>query len=239
MIFHGTRLSRSFSFLGAIVAANFSLAFGGEQAGSSSLKLAEALKAELSREFPGAKIDLLGPPRWLGGGVVESIASLSVDAHQGKGQARIFAQTEEGARVEGVAAFVARTRCYSVTRRISPAEKLSSENLKLKEVDLASGSTHEMRGLILTEDTHVDRLEARQTFLSGQCLTSNGVQRIPDVRRGDTVKIRLISSGLSVVTLGIAEEPAYVNGALRVMASKTKRQLLGKLLPDGLVEVGL
>ena len=44
---------------------------------------------------------------------------------------------------------------------------------------------------------------------------------------------------MSLTTAGTAEEPAYFDAPVRVMAAKTKRELVGKLLAGGVVEVRL
>jgi flagella basal body P-ring formation protein FlgA len=91
----------------------------------------------------------------------------------------------------------------------------------------------------LIQDAELMHLESRQTILQGQFITSSAVQRIPDIRRGDSVRIRMISGGLAVSTQGTAEEPGYINGKMRVMANKSKREFVGELSADGVVEVKL
>ena len=44
--------------------------------------------------------------------------------------------------------------------------------------------------------TDIAHLEARQTILEGQTLLSSAVERIPDVRRGDSVRVQLVSNGI-------------------------------------------
>jgi flagella basal body P-ring formation protein FlgA len=104
---------------------------------------------------------------------------------------------------------------------------------------VAAGQPFEYRGVILNKDVDVRGLESRQTILEGQFVTSTAVQRVPDVRRGDAVRIHLVSEGLSLVTTGAADEPGFLDGQVRVITSKSKRQLVGRLQRDSVVEVRL
>ena len=83
------------------------------------------------------------------------------------------------------------------------------------------------------------QLESRQTILEGYFLTTNAVQRLPDVRRGDPVTLKLISGELQLTTQGIAQEPASIRSNVRVMVLKTKKEMVGKLQDSNTVEVKL
>ena len=65
------------------------------------------------------------------------------------------------------------------------------------------------------------------------------VERVPDVRRGDTVKIRVISGDLKLLTLGIAQENGLTGSKVRVVSRTTNQELVGQLKQDGVVEVKL
>jgi flagella basal body P-ring formation protein FlgA len=68
---------------------------------------------------------------------------------------------------------------------------------------------------------------------------SSAVERVPDVRRGDSVRVRIISNGLTLTAQAMASEPGYLNGPVRVLTAQTKRELSGKLVSTGVVEVKL
>jgi flagella basal body P-ring formation protein FlgA len=108
-----------------------------------------------------------------------------------------------------------------------------------RDVNVAVGQAHEERGVILESGRALTGLQARQTILEGQLLLSSAVERIPDVHRGDVVRVELLSNGLSLVTQGVVEEPGFTGESIHVMASKTKRELMGRLAANGVVEVRL
>ena len=114
-------------------------------------------------------------------------------------------------------------------RRVIPGDKLDAGNFKKIDIDVTQGQAHEMRGVILAQTTDLAGLEARQTILEGQFVVSSSVQKQPDVRRGDVVRIRLISGDLTVSLQGVVQEPAYLNGQVRVLSDRTKRELMGEL----------
>ena len=68
---------------------------------------------------------------------------------------------------------------------------------------------------------------------------SPGIQKIPDIKKGDQVLVRLHTGTLSVNIPGIADEMGYLENRVRVMTQKTKKFLIGRLTSDGVVEVNL
>ena len=145
------------------------------------------------------------------------------------------------ATAEGYAAFSAFLPAWVASRRVFPNEKLDANAFTKQEVNVASGQYRDMRGLIVIAkaDDNLASLQSRQTLLEGGILLSSAIERIPDVRRGDAIRINLVSGGLTLTIPGVAEEPAYLTGHVRVMTNQTKRELLGELEPGGVVEVRL
>jgi flagella basal body P-ring formation protein FlgA len=125
------------------------------------------------------------------------------------------------------------------TTRIMPGEAIQAAQFIEQEVDVAHGMNHDIRGLIVSPSLELNRLETRQTVLEGQPLLSSEIKRMPDVRRGDPVRIQLVSGSLTLTTLGTASEPGYLDQQVHVMSQKTKRELIGTLLPDNIIEVRL
>jgi flagella basal body P-ring formation protein FlgA len=120
-----------------------------------------------------------------------------------------------------------------------PGDSISDSQFTVQEIDIASGLNREIRGLILSPTANLARLETRQTILEGQPLLSSQVRKMPDVRSGDAVRIELVSGSLTLTTLGTVSEPGFLNEQIHVMSQKTKRELIGTLLPDHVVEVKL
>ena len=197
-----------------------------------------AVKRELGERYPGARIEMTGTIRWNRApqGQAEDIDAMRV---------HVLATTPQGyAQVafnggEGWVSYRAMMPAYVAVRRVLPNEKLSSEMFALQDINVATGQAYDYRGVILPRTQLIDGLEARQTVLEGQFLTSSAVQKVPDIRRGDAVRILVTSGDLTVTTQGIASEPAFVNGRVRVMANKTKREFTGELKDSGTVEVRL
>ena len=123
--------------------------------------------------------------------------------------------------------------------RIYPNSKLKNEDFKTLEVNVATGLPREFRGVMIPGDTNFSHLESKQTILEGQYVVSSAIQKQPDVRKGDTVKLELVSGDLSLTTQGIAEEEASIGGQIRVMTTKTKREITGHVKEDRSVEVTL
>ena len=124
-------------------------------------------------------------------------------------------------------------------RRIYPNTRLKSEDFKTVEINIASGSAREYRGVMMPAETEFNGLQSRQTILENQYVVSTAVQKQPDLRKGDTVKLLLTSGGLELATQATAEEPASVGDRIRVLTVKGKREMVGKVNEDRNVEVSL
>jgi flagella basal body P-ring formation protein FlgA len=156
----------------------------------------------------------------------------------GKGNAHVATygnQSRDAA--EGWVNFAAWVNSKVATRRFRPGELLDSKFFSTQRINVSMGQAHEYRGVLLSPSAAVSQLEAIQTIMEGQFVTSTAVQQVPDVRRGDRVEILLKSGGLVLSTQGVAEESAYIRHKVKVMTGKHKRELQGQLLPNGVVEV--
>jgi flagella basal body P-ring formation protein FlgA len=212
----------------------------GARAGAFPLDFQEILKDSLKEKLGAktARIEFAGPIRWTRGEApteTEQVKILSVTA---RGEAQFVVRNGENS-VEGIVPYSAWVAAKVATRRVMPGETLQADAFHTQEVNVASGLGYEFRGVVMPGDTDVGALEARQTILEGQFLASSAVRKTPDVRRGDVVRIHLISNGVTLSTLGIAEEAGYFSKQVRVMTQKTKRELLGELSPGRIVEVKL
>ncbi len=198
-------------------------------------QVSSVVTSELAKLYPGARVELTGSIRWIRGNLPSQAKRVRILFETGKGEVQFIANEES----EGVVSFAAWMIAWVAVRRVHPGEHLSRDSFVLQEVNVSSGMAHEYRGVILSKDSDLSHLEARQTILEGQFALTTGVQKIPDVRRGEALRIKVISGDLILSTQGIAEEPAYLDQQVRVMTTKTKRDLVGKLCPNGEVEVKL
>jgi len=125
------------------------------------------------------------------------------------------------------------------THRIFPNTKLKNEDFKVQSVNVASGMGHEFRGVLADEKTNFDKMESTQSILAGQFVVSNAIRKQPDIRRGEMVKLELMSGDLLLTTQAVAQEPGSVGDDIRVLATKTKKEIMGKIQKDHSVEVDL
>jgi flagella basal body P-ring formation protein FlgA len=125
------------------------------------------------------------------------------------------------------------------THRIFPNTRIKDEDFKISEVNVATGVAREYRGVMLPADTVFTKLQTKQTILEGQYVVTSAIQQTPDLRKGDTVKLELISGDLTLTTQAVTEEPGQVGSQVRVMTTKTKRELMGLVKADHSVEVNL
>ncbi len=207
--------------------------------GNAIAGIIEIVKGDLSKRYPLARIQL-GDIRWAGHHAPAAATAVRIIGEIAPGELQISAVTSKG-EIEGRVPFAAWTAALIATRRVLPGQRLAEDMFRVGEVNVAQGYAREFRGAILPIDSgkELSRLEARQTIMEGSFALSTAVQRIPDVRRGESVSVHLVSGAMTLKTMAVAEEPAYVDGQLRVLTLKTKRVLVGKLMQDGSVEVKL
>jgi flagella basal body P-ring formation protein FlgA len=201
--------------------------------------IVSSLKRELSKKYPVAKIDVLNNVKWTRGSAPATVQSLRILTETARGEIQFAAYGEGGASAEGWATYTAWYPARIALRRIHPGESLTMDAFITQEINIASGPAFEYRGVILPPETELQGLEARQTILEGQFLLSTAVRRVPDVRRGDVVRIQIKSGELTLSTTGVADEPGYFNNRVRVMTNKSKQVLTGELQSGRVVEVKL
>ncbi len=210
----------------------------GESSAGSQDPINVLVKAELAKNFSGARIELLGSVRWLSGAPQPRASEVSNLTENGRGEATFTALGIDGVSQASVS-FSAWVPAWVASRRTMPNERIVADSFTRQQMNVASGMAHELRGVILPSDSSLANLQSRQTIMEGQALLSSAVERIPDVRKGDPIRILMSSGDLQLSTQGVAEEPGYVNSPLRVMTGKSKRELTGMLESDGVVEVKL
>lgn len=206
---------------------------------SPSPSLDSLLKKELSKQFPNAEIELeahsMRDLRDLAG----NIATVDVLSKTNKGDAFVRVETDQVSREVWIK-FSAWIEGLESQRRIMPKETIQARDFSPKRIDVATGYYSEFKNWIVpAKNPEIDKTEAKQTILPKTFLLSTQVEKIPDIRRGDTVKVELISRGLRVSTYGVAQEPGYLTNKIRILTKTSKKELVGKILDSGLVEVML
>jgi flagella basal body P-ring formation protein FlgA len=190
------------------------------------------------RQFNHPRISL-GLIKLIGGKLPTQIQSIALLSENDRGEAQFNVLGADGATAQIIVNYAAWVPVRVANKRITPGERIFSEAFNTQEVNVATGMPYELRGVLLSNTEDVSRLESRQTILEGQYLVSNAVQKVPDVRRGDSVRILVISGDLNLTTIGTASEPGYSNSNIKVVTGPTHRELTGVLQPGGVVEVKL
>lgn len=199
----------------------------------------DQVREDLSRRFSASKIEFSGPGRWTRGSPIRDALSIEFTGEPTPGEATYQVRGAEGFTSEWTISFRALQNAYLAVRRIRPGERLNPDAAQVREINVAQGIARELRNLILKSDVVIEQLESRQTFLEGQLITLQGVNRIPDVRRGDAVQVRLVGSGVILNTMGIVQEPARIGDSVRVLTRSTKREIVGRLTDGRIAEVAL
>jgi flagella basal body P-ring formation protein FlgA len=193
------------------------------------------IQTELAHQYPGARIDVTGPIKLVHGTLSSPIKKVIWTSESVRGEAHL--KVNEAAEISAVYAAFVPARVSK--RRISPGEKLTADMFVLRDIDVTNGMNYELKGIILSQEEDVARLETRQTILDGQFLTSTAVEKVPDIRKGDSVRIHIVSGDLNLSASGTAAEPGYEKGPLKVVVNRSKHELSGTLEPGGVVEVNL
>ena len=211
---------------------------------ASDLDLIPSLKVEIGKLYPGARVDIDPEIRWIREESAETQSNtcrlVSVVEDDFKGNIH-FLLKEQSLRAcaDGWVGFEAWVPTQIALRRIHPGEVLNQDYFSPQSTNIAKGQGRDYRGILFPQKMAINGLEAIQTILEGQFLLTSSVQKMPDIRRGDSVRIQVVSGGLTLSTSGTAEEPGYIDRKIRVMTAKTKRELVGQLKSDGIVEVTL
>lgn len=206
--------------------------------------LSVALTQELSKSYAGAQIDL-GAIRWVRGDASTPFQTVMIYGDDARGNAHFLLQggssgvNTQNPSAEGWVNFSAWLPAKVALRRVHPGEKLTAEAFATRKVDVSTGTAREYRGVMFSANDEVTSFESTQTVLEGQFLLNSGTRRVPDVRRGDSVRIQLISGDLTLSTQGIAQEAGYLNTSVRALTTRSKREVSGLLKADGVLEVKL
>ena len=123
--------------------------------------------------------------------------------------------------------------------RIYPNVRLKNEDFKIQDINISIGNAREFRGVMCSADTNFNLYQTQQSILEGQYAVLSAIQKVPDIRKGDTIKLELISGGLTLTTQAVTQESGSVGAQIRVLTTKSKRELIGFIKEDHSVEVTL
>ncbi len=132
-------------------------------------------------------------------------------------------------------AHVTATRDVVVARRrIAAGQRVSPEDLELQQ--WPAGRVP--RGALGDPD-EAEGQRARRAIAAGAALVGGRLEPVPDVERGQRVKIRLVQGALTIETHGTAQEGGVVGEWIRVRSAASPRVLSGRIGTDGVLHVEL
>lgn len=217
----------------------FALSTFGFAAEKDEGKLDRLLRTELVKRFPGTSIEFLPGSTFPSGRENLVLNQVRILSESGTGTADYSVSYSDGSNALGQVRFSAMVPTFVASKRVHPGDKLSRGDFQIQPINIAQGLAYQYRGVMLSTKEKIEGLQARQTILEGQYPLSSGVERIPDVRRGDPVELKVVSGEIQLSTMGQIQEPGYVGESVRVLTQKSKKELVGKLQAGGIVEVRL
>lgn len=233
---NGRNIQKLFSFLLGVATA-----LG---AGLAHASVYDSIRQKLEARYPEASIELSHQVKWIRGAFAESdlLEDLPVtllgESAQGGVAFEVWSK-DKVLRAEGSLQFSAWLEGRKAVRRIQVGEHLSDDLFRVARVDIAQGAAYEIKHSLAAAVQSVEGLEAKQSIAEGGWLLTHAADRIPDVRKGDRIPIRLLSGELMLTTTGIAQESGVRKQRIKVLSSKGKREFTGELSADGSVEVHL
>ncbi len=202
-------------------------------------KIDRLLRNELVKRFTGASIEFLPGSTFPSGREALTVNQVRILSESGTGTADYSVNYSDGSNALGQVRFSAMVPTFVASKRVHPGDKLSRGDFQIQPINVAQGLAYQYRGVMLGVKEKIDGLQARQTILEGQYPLSSGVERIPDIRRGDPVELKIVSGDIQLSTMGQVQEPGYLGENVRVLTQKSKKELVGKLIVGGIVEVKL
>jgi flagella basal body P-ring formation protein FlgA len=224
----------------ALIAISFSStnSFGLDDANLLSSRIQKIL----SEKIPYAEIRLPNLDKLVKTAEVSAITELRavrLIEDRASGVALIELTSTDGSNVRIQTPYQAMVNMPIAVRRIYPNTRLKKEDFRMENINVATGLARDYRSAIILDQSRLEQMETRQSILEGQFVVSNAVQKLPDVRKGETVKLELGSGNLTLTTAATVLENASIGERVRVLTAKTKREVVGKVREDHSVEVSL
>ncbi len=170
---------------------------------------------------------------------LSDIATVRVVEERGNGMAVLDLTSSEGTSVRIQTPYQALITVPVANRKLLPNTKIKKEDFRIETVNVAISPAKEYRGTIVREESNLQNSETRQTILEGQFVLSSSIQRSPDLRKGETIKLQMVSGDLSLTTAALVLESGSIGEQVRVLTSRTKKEVVGTVKGDHSVEVNL
>jgi flagella basal body P-ring formation protein FlgA len=199
------------------------------------------IKIEIEKKYSDCRIELLEGLEHIDGDFLEKVQQVVLLSEEtGFAVFRLYSVGEQIAQTKEVRLHFAAWKTVPMAeRRIQPHEHLSSDLFSIHEINVAIPPHRIYRGAFVDPQTDFSKFESKQTLMEGQYPLVSAIEKVPDIRKGMSLMIRLVSNGLTLSTRAAALESGRVGGLIKVQTISSKQEMSGKLLEDGTVEVQL
>lgn len=170
---------------------------------------------------------------------LKSIADVRVIEDRSNGVAILDLIGDDGASVRIQTPYQAFVNAPVANRKILPNTRIKAEDFRVEKINVAVSPAREYRGSMVTDLANLENSETRQTILEAQFVVSSAIQRSPDVRKGEMIKLQMVSGDLSLTTAATVLENGSIGDRVRVLTSRTKKEVVGKIKSDHTIEVNL
>jgi flagella basal body P-ring formation protein FlgA len=208
----------------------------------TALKFEEAIIAAITEQYGRrnhhVSFQVLFPQKPLsvpGGELSLEVEQLSGGARMGRRafRVRLFIQGQFFKMVNVVGELKAQATVTTPTRWIKPKEVVMADDVMEMTVDLPSL----MHDFVL-EDGEVIGKQVLRPLPPRQPIRKVMLDDPPLVHKGDRVTIEVRQGGLLVQTVGFAKAAGKSGEAIPVQNQSSGREVIGKIMGSGLVEVG-
>ncbi len=170
---------------------------------------------------------------------LKDVSLARVVEERGNGMAVLDLISSDGSNVRIQTPYQALITVPVASRKLLPNTKIKKEDFRIETINVAVSPAKEYRGSMVRDELKLESSETRQTILEGQFILSSSIQRTPDLRKGETIKLQMISGDLSLSTAATVLESGSIGDQVRVMTSRTKKEVVGTVKLDRSVEVNL
>jgi flagella basal body P-ring formation protein FlgA len=124
-------------------------------------------------------------------------------------------------------------RVFRAKRLIQRHEQIDTDDLELMlcEVTRLASVPYRVKADLVGKRT-------TRVISRGRVLTEDMVEHLPLIQRGDRIQILVRHGNLTVSTSGFAQEDGWMGDQIRVKNTDGRREIIGRVQGESLVEVG-
>lgn len=205
-------------------------------------KIREMIQYNLTQRYPGAEIELIGAITVDGNGLPTQNQTIQYQGDTQAGHANFVVSgkfNHQPVQAKVSAQYKAWMQIYYPNQKIRPRQLIEKDQFVLNRIDMSLNKNRAYVGLYVDKRFKFKDIRTRQTILPGRPLLKSAIEKVPDVAKGEHIRLRLMSGQLTLVTRGVVQESAYEGAQVKVTVDQTKKILTGRLVQDKTVEVTL